>query len=85
MGIGEGVIFDTQESKKKSQKTFQKSWSESGFLSKQIVRADNWISTFQNFFKLFFKNGCQNAKILGYVIERTFSALHKNLRKVGNQ
>ena len=34
MGIGEGVIFDTQESKKKSQKTFQKSWSESGFLSK---------------------------------------------------
>ena len=44
-----------------------------------------WISTLQKIWKLFFKNGCQNAKILGYVIEGTFSALHKNLRKAGNQ
>lgn len=35
------------------------------------------ISTLQNFLKLFFKNGLENAKILGYVIEMTFSALHK--------
>ena len=43
------------------------------------------ISVLQNFLKLYFENGSQNAKIFGYVIERTFSALHKNLRKAGNQ
>ena len=42
------------------------------------------IPAFQIFLKLFFRNGYQNAKILGYVIEGTFSALHKKLRKAGN-
>ena len=36
------------------------------------------ISTLQKIMKIFFENGFQNAKILGYVIEGTFSALHKN-------